>query len=338
MSDPDDVALLRSGSKDLVACDLSGAQFPSQRFENVSFQRADISSTHFANCTFINCDFTQAKINSTVFSQSYFYGCNFKGLIHGANLKHSQLEKCRLGGLVTRSRLDGIKFTACDVSGMRFQDRVVLKDAVADEATDFSGVQMPRSLSKEKIFEGYKFSRGALHKISREDIEVENEPTSGLESPPQGDASNSDVKFLISRSRETIVLMSGALASTISKEIANLPRPNEEEQAEFVDSYRNLLIEIQSAVSELGHELSELSANDEVSDKQSAKVLKFREFFDAWWVENGNRFANSSIDVGLIGLSTAFLGFCGAPSIAATAIAATYFGGKSLGKLITKSS
>jgi hypothetical protein len=167
MADKDDLLHLRSGSKDLVRCDLREADLRGFTLDECDFSNASLQRTNFAYSSLRFARFEAARLSGAIMHGCDLTGATFGGSVFGvdfsgANLTASNFSRSsRLAGAAS---LDGASLVGADLSGVTIDEGCSLNDLVVDRTTNFHGLKLPRALSKNPAFSDYDYSRGQLHR------------------------------------------------------------------------------------------------------------------------------------------------------------------------------
>lgn len=334
MSDPNDVKLLESGELDLQRCDFSNYKCNVPKFSGADFKSAIFKNADFSDGDYINCDFRGAKISSTNFSNSNFINCLFSQVIFSSAFENSIFNKCTFETLVSRSNFKSVKFIQSNVKKIRFDEENNLDGAIADNDTNFVGVTMPRSLSRLPIFINYTFEKGVLayKKSSDKDQEgPKDDELNSEEEPPEVNKSlELNIETSLRYNRAGVKVLCLSLSDAIIKFIDETPRPNDPEKLDFHERYISFLEKIMQDAINISVVSNELEKKISAPDMESAKrsVLGLHNNIKDWWANNEMDTINYGANIGILGMGTALLIFCGAPATMATTISVALGGSK----------
>lgn len=335
MADADDLILLNSGHKDLQGCDLSAYSTKDRIFLGVDFRRANLSNSVFTRCNFEGCQFGSATLQSTDFSSSRFVGCSFDSDHIRVKFDDVVFEGGELRGLIISCSFENATFVGVRAKDILFGDNNTLSNAYAERSSDFQGARMPRALSKASLFSGYRFEGGALVREElRDNITIEQQLQVASE---VSRLARSNVTVVLRTNTASALVTSLSLVSLIDDYIENIPTPNDPEKLDFHQHYIELLAKVRVEAEFISSCLSDDSGDRSIKEATEA-VLTVRELVQDWWISNGAKAIDYGANVGLIGVGTAFLSFCGAPPTMATAICAILGGSKALSEYISRTS
>lgn len=329
MADPEDLKLFQSGETDLQRCDLSSINATGKTFKSVDFRSCNLKGTDFSGSSFTECDFTDANLVSANFHQALFVRCIFNRALYRVKFDEATFQGGKFSGIATKCSFLSTKFYNVDVSGLMFSDGNIFDESTSAVETDFHGVAMPRSLARERIFENYVFERGKLTSASSE-----GSPETELKMAEKEDALTSQEAISVTtafRSNPTgAQLMCLSLSKAIDEFITNTPTPNDPDRLSYHQEYVSLLEFIKEHINKIADDLSEIAAgnvNEKIKDAKNS-VISLRNAIQSWWDNNNEKAVHYGTNIGLLGVGTAFLTFCGAPPAMATGICAVLGGSK----------
>ncbi|SON56990.1 Serine/threonine-protein kinase B [Hartmannibacter diazotrophicus] len=168
MADSEDLKLLASGELDLSRCDfreaqLSGLDLKGRNFSHCLFERAQCDGTQFDGS-----DFRAAKVSFMKAPNAVFDGCRLEKIHFGyTDLSGASLKKAVANGArFQHAKLNGANLQGALVIGGAIDADTILDGVLSDESTNFEGLQVIRSTSRDPLFKDYVFKNGTLHRRS----------------------------------------------------------------------------------------------------------------------------------------------------------------------------
>ncbi len=256
MADSEDLKLLMSGELDLSRCDfreanLSGMDLRNRNFSHCLLENAKCEGTHFDGS-----DFRNAKVSFMQAKNANFNDCILTGLhfgytdLSGTSLKRAKATKT----IFQHTKLSGADIRGASLGGGQMDVDTTLNGVVSDQRTDFEGLKVLRSTSRNPLFQDYSFENGVLRKQAMADL-AETE-MSQLEEGPVASVSSSETTQVEVTKAHIQHLMQNAIvtrltaqqfAYQIEEALSNVPATNGNElpeplqtMLEFADVLRGL--------------------------------------------------------------------------------------------------
>lgn len=166
MADEVDMNRLKSGEMDLSRCDfrganLSGMDLRGRDFSHSLFEKAICHATDFTGS-----DFTGAIVSFIDAERAIFDGCILRKLHFG----FSRIPGCKMrnamgiGIRFQHAHLNHVDMSGADFSNGSIDADTILKDAIANEKTNFEQMSVLRSTARDPLFKDYEFKGGKLYR------------------------------------------------------------------------------------------------------------------------------------------------------------------------------
>lgn len=354
MADEVDLELARSGVKDLSktdlraadlsGLDLSGADFSGAKLDRVNAKGANVSGANFGGASIVLADFSDANLIGAIFPK-VIVGVKF----NGSNLANAKI----------KFRGQQVDFTSANISGADFAGGVFGEDikfdnVKFDDNTRFDNVEMLRSTSRFPIFVRYNYSGGKLvrkdestgNTLSSEESSEDKEDDLRSDSPPDANTSNSEgnssnlartIEGRLAEAPRHIGLMAVMLSAAVREELEGMQssRPNGPDDLARFESLTSFLGELAQSLDQLAEAIEQAEKNPGEREYSPARelVAAIRDRIERWVAENKETVVGIG-RTGLLGVSTLFLTFCGAPTTLATLMSVATFGGPKLIKAV----
>ncbi|MGX9120375.1 pentapeptide repeat-containing protein [Mesorhizobium sp. BHbsci] len=355
MADEIDLELVRSGAKDLsrtdlrnadlTGRDLSGADFSGAKLDRIRAKDANLSGANLSSASIIGADFSNANLTAAIFP-SVMVAVKFNN--------------SNLSGAKIRFRGQQVDFTSADISGADFEGGAFGEDmkfdnVKFDEKTRFENVEMLRSTSRYTVFGGYNYSGGKLVRtdqspasIVNSEREVSEEKEGDLisDSTPNAnipiDGGNSrdlarTIEIRLAEAPKDFALMAAMLSAAVREELEGMQssRPNRPDDLARFESLTSFLGELAQSLDQLAEAIEHAEKNPGERAYSPARelVAAIRDRIERWVAENKETVVGIG-RTGLLGVSTLFFTFCGAPATLATLMSVATFGGPKLIKAV----
>lgn len=336
MADEADYALALSGEKDLSQCDLRGADLSGRdlrrtRFTHSKLDNANLSASNVTGSDFRQAGLANADLSNSICEAAQFDGALFKVNFEGADLRGASFQSALLHQpRFVRANLRGAVFRSA-----RFDETADFDQAEYDEATDFEGASALRAIARQSVFEFFEVGRGGIlsrrpsnPKPPRSLAESTAAVAPGAVAQEFGEIRRINARIAIAPG--PVGNMAASLALAVREQIERLQSelPNEPIQLERHQRFVELLTEIASALNEVAAGLSDEATRD--LDTAATRIQRLRDEVYDWFQQNGSWISDYSSKTALLGAGTAFLSFCGAPSLGAFMAASFLVGGREL--------
>lgn len=342
MADEEDLRRAREGEIDLAQsdlrqADLSGWDLSGRDFTGAHLEHAVAHGANFTQATLNKAELLKLDANGSNFStaiavSTVFYGVNFRGCnFSGGEFSRSHFSK---------TNLDGANFSGADFRDAYFNEGTSLEGAYADEAARFDGATVFRPLAREPVFRFYRIERGRLVRLTKPAEQSEQPLRQDLlrEAPSEPvRALSAAVRQRIAQRPMDIAVMAAALSQGINDQVADLAaaKPNEPRALEAHETYISFLRELSSGLRDIHTALTVVLQSPEDNKKQeqlsrSARIAEeLGNKLETWITANGQILMDFGFKTAFLGAGTAFLSFCGVPSVAAFIAAASSISGGS---------
>ncbi|MGB3415219.1 MAG: pentapeptide repeat-containing protein [Mesorhizobium sp.] len=339
MADDHDLALVRSGSRELGKVDLRQADLSGGNFFNADLSGSQLDRSHFVNANLAAADLRGARIVGADFSGADLRGAKLPSTAVAVKFTGATLRGTRVQLRGENIDFRGADLVGADFTGSIFGADVLFDDAQADETSNFNGVEMLRATSRYPAFSNYDYEKGKL--VRRNNSSPESQLTAGTAPTTLKDTVHTTVGGHIAVRLEEhprdLGLMAAMLSATVRQELENIQsaRPNEPSTLAYFERYSSFLEDLASSLDTLSVAISEaIRTPGKHRFSAAAQIVEtIRERVDRWCTENTEIVAGVK-QTTTIGRGIAFLSFCGAPPAFASAISAATFGGKKLARMI----
>jgi hypothetical protein len=355
MADSEDLKLLESGELDLSRCDfreadLSGMDLQSRNFSHCLFDKAKCEGTRFDGS-----DFRNSKVSFMRAKNAIFDGCDLTGLRFGyTDLSNASLKDVKANHTIFQhTNLVGANVQGALLGGGQMDVDTALEGIISDERTDFGGLKVLRSTSRNPLFRDYNFENGTLHRQSvtatseTDNLQVEEQPAENLPSPElqQIEVTKSQLQHLMQNAILTR-LTAQQFAVQIEEALRNVPAAHGNKLAEplqtmleFVDVLRNLAPngdrpedpldrrKLETRIAELEKLVYQLTEQlcDETKARKAAEALTASDSFMVNFRKSAGRTAgiaavSATVTLVAVGVPAAAVFFLGAEHPAITSI------------------
>lgn len=350
MADEEDLKRLHAGDVDLTMFDLRAADLSGLDLRGRDFSGANLSMANAALADFRGCKFERANLVGLKAPGANFSGVTFWGMLSGLDLQGADLTRANFQGLrISRTKFDRADISQANFNKAHFGDDVTFNDIKFDDGTDFNGAEAMRSLSRLPAFQNYHYDRGKFIRRAHGGFSASGEILVGesealersLQTSSGPTAISADVTVvqgrIAARSAEAKV-MAANLAVAVREHITlvSASKPNEptslarfNEQVSFLERLADGLQDIALALEEEGR-ASEPEIKARSVNRAARIVADLSDNLEAWMKESGRTLIGNTVNVGLIGASSAFFSLCGAPGLYGFGTAAALIGGRPL--------